>query len=42
MHTKEQLINKLTDRERFCLIAYLQTGDQLTAYFMQPKKGCFR
>lgn len=38
MLTKEQLINKLSDRERFCLIAYLQTGDQLTAYICSRKK----
>lgn len=38
MLAKEQLINKLTDRERFCLIAYLQTGDQLTAYICSRKK----
>lgn len=38
MHNKEQLINKLSDKERFCLIAYLQTGDQLMAYVCSRKK----
>lgn len=38
MITKEQLINKLTDKERFCLIAYLHTGDQLTAYICSRRK----
>ncbi len=38
MLSKEQLISRLTDRERFCLIAYLQTGDQLTAYLCSRKK----
>lgn len=39
MQTKETLINKLTNRERFCLIAYMQTGDQLTAYICSRKKS---
>lgn len=38
MQNKEQLISKLSDRERFCLIAYLQTGDQLTAYICSRKR----
>lgn len=38
MKTKEQLITKLSERERFCLIGYLQTNDQLLAYVCSRKK----
>lgn len=38
MQTKEHLITKLTERERFCLTAYLQTNDQLLAYLCSRKR----
>lgn len=38
MQNKEYLINKLSEKERFCLIAYLQTGNQLMAYICSRKK----
>lgn len=38
MQTKEQLINKLSEKERFCLIGYLQTGDQLMAYICSRRR----
>jgi len=38
MQNKDYLINKLSEKERFCLIAYLQTGNQIMAYICSRKK----
>lgn len=38
MQNKDYLINKLSEKERFCLLAYLQTGNQLMAYICSRKK----
>jgi len=38
MQNKQYLINKLSEKERFCLIAYLQTGNQIMAYICSRKK----
>ncbi len=38
MTNKDQLTYKLSEKERFCLTAYLQTGDQLLAYICSRKR----